>query len=69
MEISGGMDGTYVILDWNQRKISFGEFNALDVDSQDECTIIRPDGTLLTYEDYYTDKLASDTHGYKGDMY
>lgn len=59
-EIEKGMDASYQVLDFNNKIVPFDEFKKYDETLQDECTIIRPDGTLLTYEDYYTDKLASD---------
>ncbi len=69
MEVEKAIDHSYQILDWTNRKVSVEDFKKYDITSQDECTIIRPDGTLLTYEDYYTDKLASDYIPSKGDMY
>lgn len=65
MEVDNAMDHTYEIYDWNYRKIRLQEFEQLDVKSQDECYIVRPDGTMLTFEDYNTDRLASDVLGNK----
>lgn len=65
MEVDNAMDHTYEIYDWNYRKIPLQEFEQLDAKSQDECFIVRPDGTLVTFEDYHVDKLASDVLGNK----
>lgn len=69
LEVDNCIDDTYQVLDYSQRRIKIDVFKKLDQTSQDECTIIRPDGTLLTYEDYHTDRLASDYMPSKGDMY
>lgn len=68
LEIQQCMDHTYSIHDWNGRTMTVDDFKMLDIQSQDECTIARPDGTLLTFEDYHTDRLASDKYGHK-DIY
>lgn len=67
LEIQQCMDHSYSIHDWNGRKLSYDDFMMLDVESQDECTIARPDGTLLTFEDYHEDRFASEKLGFKGD--
>jgi hypothetical protein len=68
-EIEKCMDASYTVYDWNSRTMPVSDFLKLDETSQNECTICRPDGTLLTYEDYHKDRLASEYLPNKSGMY
>lgn len=57
-EVDNAMDRSYSIFDYGGRPLKLEDFKALETALQDECTIVRPDGTLCTPEDYYTDRLA-----------
>lgn len=48
----------YKFWDWNHRELTLKEFQELDEVTKLDCLVIRPDGTVVDAEDYYTEKLA-----------
>lgn len=52
------VDISYQIFDWNGRTLQPWEFKKLDLESKLECTLIRPDGTVLDPYDFDSKKLA-----------
>jgi predicted glutamine amidotransferase len=56
-EVETSLDHSYVFQAPNGQTISLKEFKALEFEEQDRCTIIRPDGTWLTWKDFDDEKL------------
>lgn len=50
-------DESYTILDYWERPIPLDDFKLLADEDKLACTIIRPDGTIVDSNDYFSDKL------------
>lgn len=52
------VDASYTFFDWNNRPMDYKEFILLDEVTKADCLVIRPDGTVVDPEDYYTERLG-----------
>lgn len=52
------VDAGYTFRDWNGRPMDYKEFMACDEVTKLDCTVIRPDGTIVDAEDYFAERLA-----------
>lgn len=56
-EVTEFADSSYSFFDYRNGPITLADFKALSDDEKTYCTVIRPDGTVCSPDDYYSDRF------------